>query len=321
MRPIFLRLTTSQNLPLNQQYVDDFYNMDPSDNVMFRTQVELNPEIESSVKLYMKLPQSDRNQKVLLVSCDLDDYKIHREGFASVFEYSINQKTASAFPTTEINTILNIDVEPYDFILSDESFPPTEDEFDDLPKVKEYLGPNEQPSNEVVSFISSRLTTNCATITEAVKSIVQWVSDTLFFDYEGGPYKKLDEILHGHKGTCVDYSHLTSALLRVVGIPARVVQGLVSMSRPSNKQQQWLTHSWVEYYDPTYNWIPVDPIFRPPLIGRVTATHIKLFTSFDCHSPLYVVEYDPSFNNGRRNINVTNSIFVHGSLVKLEVVS
>ncbi len=73
--------------------------------------------------------------------------------------------------------------------------------------------------------------------------------------------------LQSGKGNCQNFSHLSAALLRSVGIPVRIVNG-VTLNQPFdiNWDKGTLTfkmgqgrHSWVEVWFPDQGWVPYDP--------------------------------------------------------------
>jgi hypothetical protein len=73
--------------------------------------------------------------------------------------------------------------------------------------------------------------------------------------------------LDSGKGNCQNFSHLSAALLRASGIPARIVNG-VTMNQPFDVawQKGVLTfkmgqgrHSWIEVWFPDLGWVPFDP--------------------------------------------------------------
>ncbi|MCD6227181.1 transglutaminase domain-containing protein, partial [Candidatus Micrarchaeota archaeon] len=63
------------------------------------------------------------------------------------------------------------------------------------------------------------------------------------------------EVYKIRQGTCDEYSHLTISMLKTLGIPARFVKGY------SFSNKTWEPHAWVEYYNPKYGWLPIDPTF------------------------------------------------------------
>jgi hypothetical protein len=69
------------------------------------------------------------------------------------------------------------------------------------------------------------------------------------------------------KGNCQNYSHLAAALMRAVGIPVRIVNG-VTLKRTYDAKTEYgkLTfgmaqgrHSWIDVYFPDLGWVPFDP--------------------------------------------------------------
>jgi len=84
-------------------------------------------------------------------------------------------------------------------------------------------------------------------------------------------------VLTGKKAECQGHALLYTALARTMGIPSKVINGLVY----SEERQGFLYHSWAESYV-AGTWIPVDPIFDTVIVD---ATHIKLLegeTAADC---------------------------------------
>ena len=76
------------------------------------------------------------------------------------------------------------------------------------------------------------------------------------------------DVLEGKKAECQGHAYLYTALARALGIPTRVVNGLVY----AEEHRGFLYHSWNESLV-NGEWLPVDPTF-----GQVgaDATHIKL---------------------------------------------
>ena len=97
------------------------------------------------------------------------------------------------------------------------------------------------------------LTKGAKTQGDALAAICNWVTDNVTYDKKkaaqvGGKTGYLpdpDDTLNTRKGICFDYAALSAALLRSVGLPARVVTGYVS---PGD-----LYHAWtVVYIDGTW---------------------------------------------------------------------
>jgi transglutaminase-like putative cysteine protease len=96
--------------------------------------------------------------------------------------------------------------------------------------------------------------------------LVHWIQENV----EQAPVDVFSssDVLQGRKAECQGLTWLYAAFARSLGIPTRVVNGLVY----SKELEGFLYHAWAESYVGTA-WLPVDPTF-----GQVgaDATHIKL---------------------------------------------
>jgi len=63
--------------------------------------------------------------------------------------------------------------------------------------------------------------------------------------------------LKNHKGVCFDFAHLFVALLRALGIPSRVAEGIILDGRSG-----FMVHDWAEVYLSGIGWIPFDPTWQ-----------------------------------------------------------
>ena len=92
------------------------------------------------------------------------------------------------------------------------------------------------------------------------EELVRAVSDFVFHHIEN---KSLDrgaasalETLKSQKGDCTEHSILASALLRSLGYPTRLVDGVIAFDR------QLGYHEWVEVYIDGQGFVPLDPTFN-----------------------------------------------------------
>ncbi|MBU3676671.1 MAG: transglutaminase domain-containing protein, partial [Chitinophagaceae bacterium] len=78
-----------------------------------------------------------------------------------------------------------------------------------------------------------------------------------------GASKILHFLFESRDGYCAYYAAATVALLRCMGLPARVVTGFMTVDR-SDKHEGWYwyyadqSHAWVQVYFPNYGWIDFD---------------------------------------------------------------
>ena len=91
------------------------------------------------------------------------------------------------------------------------------------------------------------------TLLEAVGGVVRWVHENI--RYERGNTSvntTASDVLGSMSGVCQDMTHLGLAMLRVRGIPARYVSGLLT-------RQPGETHAWLEFLHPQQRWLRADP--------------------------------------------------------------
>jgi len=130
-----------------------------------------------------------------------------------------------------------------------------------------YLEATEQVQSQDQQIIQKarELTRNVTTEFDAVQRIITWVVDHVRYFTPPAHYDALYSLESG-KGNCQNFSHLSAALMRATGIPARIVNG-VTLNRPFNitRQSDVLTvkmgqgrHSWIEVWFPDLGWVPFD---------------------------------------------------------------
>lgn len=135
-------------------------------------------------------------------------------------------------------------------------------------KLKVYLQTSEQVQTDdpEIRALARKLTGSTKTQFDAVQKVVSWVVDHVRYVNPPVQYDALYSLRTG-KGNCQNYSHLTAALLRNVGVPVRIVNG-VTMNQPFDVTwtKGTLTfkmgqgrHSWVEVWFPDLGWVPYDP--------------------------------------------------------------
>jgi len=136
------------------------------------------------------------------------------------------------------------------------------------PELAEYLQATEQvqADNPRIRQLAAELSKGVKTEYDAVLRIVSWVVDHVRYVNPPVRYDALYSLETG-KGNCQNYSHLSAALLRSLGIPTRIVVG-VTLNQPYdiNWKQGVLTfkmgqgrHSWIEAWFPDLGWVPFDP--------------------------------------------------------------
>ena len=116
------------------------------------------------------------------------------------------------------------------------------------------------------SQLSRQLLEGTETPEDYVQNVLNYLSDESFTYTESPPpeARTLDGFLFDAKtGYCQQYSGAMALLMRMGGIPARVVTGF-STGATDTKTGEYVVrdfdaHSWVEVYYPNWGWITFDP--------------------------------------------------------------
>ncbi len=114
--------------------------------------------------------------------------------------------------------------------------------------------------------LSQQLLDGAETQEDYVQAVLRYLGDESFTYTESPPAagRTLDGFLFDAKtGYCQQYSGAMALLLRMAGIPARVVTGF-STGATDTKTNEYVVrdfdaHSWVEVYYPDWGWITFDP--------------------------------------------------------------
>ncbi|MGI6151570.1 MAG: transglutaminase-like domain-containing protein [Christensenellales bacterium] len=123
-----------------------------------------------------------------------------------------------------------------------------------------FLHPNQKvnysASTKVVR-VAKKLCKGLSSDIEMIDAIYAYVIDNYEYDYDKakdaiagklvGYLPRLDEIYESQKGICYDYASMLAAMLRSVGIPAKLVMGYVA---PDN-----VYHAWNEVYIEGKGWV------------------------------------------------------------------
>jgi transglutaminase-like putative cysteine protease len=103
----------------------------------------------------------------------------------------------------------------------------------------------------------------------AATRLSRWVYEHLHKAY-GVSSDRATDVLRRREGDCTEHSLLLTALARSVGIPARLVYGLV-YAQSTDGTPGLLWHEWVEVF--AGDWISIDPTFGQDIAD---ATHLQL---------------------------------------------
>ena len=127
----------------------------------------------------------------------------------------------------------------------------------------EFLAPSEFVfADDAIDAAAAELRASSPTPAIAFDAVLAWVRDHV--RYERGTTTvstTAPEVLRAGRGVCQDFVHLTLALLRAVGIPARYISGYVHPSAEADVEigvtVAGQSHAWLEAW--LGNWRAVDP--------------------------------------------------------------
>ena len=122
-----------------------------------------------------------------------------------------------------------------------------------------------QARHPMIRALARDLTGDKRNVWQVAKDINRWVHQNLAKELVD-TVTALDA-LHERRGECQSHTYLFTALARAVGIPTRIVNGLVY----SQEYSGFLYHAWPEVY--VGEWRALDPTFGQDVVD---ATHIKL---------------------------------------------
>ncbi len=134
---------------------------------------------------------------------------------------------------------------------------------------RRYLRATEQVQSDRPEFmaLSKKLTGKATTEYEAVTAILDYVADEIRYTYNP-PHTDALTTLTTKTGNCTNIAHISMALLRAAGIPARMVGGttLNKQWRIPIDHEKYLVktmgqggHAWIEVYFPDLGWLSYDP--------------------------------------------------------------
>ena len=124
-----------------------------------------------------------------------------------------------------------------------------------------------QSESPEITELAQRLTSGSKNEYEAVTAITNHVADAIKYTFNPPKYDAL-YTLQTKSGNCQNFAHLNIALLRSVGIPARIVGGITlkdSWKVPIDARSSIVQsmgqggHAWMEIYFPDLGWLSYDP--------------------------------------------------------------
>ena len=136
-------------------------------------------------------------------------------------------------------------------------------------RLLEFVTPTTRTAVTAELAAAARQRTAGADPAEAAAEIVSWVSDRVAYVPGATQVQtSAQEAWDLGQGVCQDMAHLTVALLREVGLPARYVSGYLhpQLDAEPGDEMEGQSHAWVEYWDG--EWVACDPTNLAPVGER-----------------------------------------------------
>jgi len=145
-------------------------------------------------------------------------------------------------------------------------------------RLQEFLTPTKRTAIDSALAAAARQRTAGADPFEAAAEIVSWVSGQVaYVQGATGVQTSAQEAWDKRQGVCQDMAHLTVALLREVGLPARYVSGYLHPQPEAEPgdEVEGQSHAWVHYW--TGEWVACDPTNR----AQVGERHVEVAAGRD----------------------------------------
>jgi len=178
-------------------------------------------------------------------------------------------------------------------------------DFKDIPQkiVEKYTKPKKywESRKENIIKIANELLKKDGTVSENAKRAYSYAVNNLKYSVERTKRSYLERfgavkaLQNPQDAVCMEFTDLTIALLRAMGIPAREINGYahsediskrpLSVFYDNNKD---LLHSWVEFFDPEFGWVEIDPTW-----GQTSG--LDFFSKMDVNHIVFVRKDDPNY--------------------------
>lgn len=134
-----------------------------------------------------------------------------------------------------------------------------------------------QSNNPKIVEIARKTVKDINDAAEAVEVIESFTADYIEKRSLAVGYASAVEVLKNKEGDCTEFAVLTAAMCRAVGIPARIVTGLVYVDSQPPIKQQFIGHAWTQVYIGS-QWVDVDTALKTDGRSGFDAGHIALAT-------------------------------------------
>lgn len=213
--------------------------------VIYRTVYEYEADVVMNDNTLKIVPYDGDNQ--LLMSHEVDSLpKGYKTSYRDIFHNIVYRiKITEPHKRLEIYSDSKVKVNPK-VIKVDYEFPYSFG-------FNQFLLPTKLVDPEPFHQISKEVTKNAKTFGEVIEAVINFVRGKI--KYKPGVTNINTTAIEAYNlgyGVCQDYTHVTLAMLRALGIPSRYVMGIVNDNPRA-------THAWVEVMMPDGTYVDIDP--------------------------------------------------------------
>jgi hypothetical protein len=202
---------------------------------MFLVGPELLDNIESAKSVIYRLRPTSQTATLTIPSSDNQSVQQLREGGVIVTVRPVAAPAGARFPYKGKDSNILEAMKPNRFLQSD--------------------------SDEIIE-LAKRAVGGTEDAAEAVKRIESFVSEYVENRNLSVGYASAAEVAASRQGDCSEFAVLTASMCRAVGIPARIVSGLVYVEDFAGRKNVFGGHAWVEAYVGD-RWIGLDATKAP----------------------------------------------------------
>jgi transglutaminase-like putative cysteine protease len=145
----------------------------------------------------------------------------------------------------------------------------------------DYLAPSEHTYwSDAVTQEAGQRSEMADDVVGVVLALHRWIGSSFTYS-PGATYVgvDVDEVMRRREGVCQDFAHLSIAMCRSLGVPARYVSGYLFAANESSLEDGLMpdvvevqTHAWLEVAIPDVGWWGLDPTNRQEVGPR----HVKI---------------------------------------------
>ena len=117
--------------------------------------------------------------------------------------------------------------------------------------------------HDLLEAMAARIFRPGRPVVESIEALSNDIFEKFTFDATATDWATpLDTVLEKERGVCQDFAHLSTALLRSVGLPACYVSGYIETEPPPGEVKSIgadASHAWCAVWLPDHGWLDFDP--------------------------------------------------------------